>query len=439
MPAGRAVTTVTSIRRLIDAHPRAAHAPPLPSLPPPPPAGRPAAAMVAGAASAQRAADLRVLVAVVLYAASSLSGVFVNKACLSAYGFRYTITLMLSQLCVSVAALTALRALHVVVVPRRSARDLLALVFPAVFLIANVTVGLLALRLVNIPMFSAFRRLSVLNVMVLEYFVLGKTANRRILWTVVVMVTGSFLAGLGDLTFDPLGYFLVFLNNLITAANLVSIKKASAVVRLEALALNYYVSLIALPIVLVLSLVTGELRRAFADMGARPELQTVGFAAALSLSAASAFLVNFFTNLCTQLTSPLTTAITGQMKNVLQTILGIFAWGYVVSAMNLAGLAVALAGSLTFAYYKFDDAMATRAANAAANGKDAANGDGTSVVVPLLSKGHQHSKSHTDLDVAALPQRVGATPGDSSAFLAAYSGAPEGAPLLRPSSGGPKW
>lgn len=372
-------------------------------------------------AAAHRAADLRIILVIFAYAGSSLSGVFVNKACLSAYDFRYTITLMLCQLCVSVTALTILRVLRVIQIPFRSWEDMVVLLFPSVFLILNVTVGLLALRLVNIPMFSAFRRLSVLNVMVLEYFVLGKTATRRIMWTVLLMVTGSFLAGLGDLTFDPLGYFLVFLNNLITAANLVSIKKASAVVRLEALALNYYVSCIALPIVFVLALLTGELRNAVADIVVRPDLQTPGFAFALSLSAASAFLVNFFTNLCTQLTSPLTTAITGQMKNVLQTVLGIFAWGYRVSILNLSGLGVALAGSLWFAYFKYDDAMSQRAPNSGA-GSTSSEGKEETVVVPL--------SSGPDLSAAALAS-VRSTPGDSSAYLAAYNDDSEQVSLLR--------
>ena len=268
---------------------------------------------------------------------------------------------MLAQLSVSVLALSILTLFNVITIPSRAPRQLAVLIFPAVFFIANVTVGLLALKLVNIPMFSAFRRLSVLSVMLLEYIVLGKTASQQVMITVFVMVIGSFVAGLGDLAFDPLGYFLVFINNFITAANLVSIKKATAILNLEALPLFYYISLIALPIVLALSVVTGELFLAIDEIGSRPDLQTSAFAAALSLSAASAFLINFFTNMCTQMTSPLTTAITGQMKNVLQTILGIFAFGYVVTPLNLLGLAVALAGSLMFARLKYIDAQQAKA------------------------------------------------------------------------------
>lgn len=303
-----------------------------------------------------------VVAAILCYGFSSLGGVFVNKACLSSFKFGYTVTLMFSQLCVSVSALSLLRIFGVVKIPKRTTRELSILIFPAVFFISNVTVGLLALKLVNIPMFSAFRRLSILNVMLLEWLVLGKTASKRILMTVLVMVFGSFLAGLGDVAFDPLGYCLVFLNNFITAANLVSIKKATNTLSLDALPAFYYISLISLPIVLFLALVSGELRLAIREINTREDLQSISFAFALSLSAASAFMINFFTNLCTLLTSPLTTAITGQMKNVLQTILGIFAFGYQVTALNLFGLTIALAGSLVFARYKYLDAQIAKKA-----------------------------------------------------------------------------
>lgn len=267
---------------------------------------------------------------------------------------------MLLQLVVSVSALTLLRLMRVISIPQRTPRQLAVLLLPAVFFISNVTVGLLALKLVNIPMFSAFRRLTVLSVMLLEYLVLRKSASTPIIVTVFVMVAGSFLAALGDLAFDPLGYCLVFLNNLITAANLVSIKKATQIVHLDALALFYYVSLISLPIVCVLCVFSGELALALSDLYSRQDLHSLSFVFALTLSAASAFLINFFTNMCTQLTSPLTTAITGQMKNVLQTILGIFAFGYVVTPLNLFGLAVALFGSLLFASQKYAEAQNTK-------------------------------------------------------------------------------
>jgi hypothetical protein len=57
-------------------------------------------------------------------------------------------------------------------------------------------------------MFSAFRCLSVFNAMVLEYFMNGWTATRRDAFTLLILITGSFLAGLGDQTFDRIDYVL---------------------------------------------------------------------------------------------------------------------------------------------------------------------------------------------------------------------------------------
>lgn len=363
--------------------------------------------------------DLYALAVILAYGASSLSAIFVNKACLSAFGFGYTLTLMLSQLCVSASAFSILRAFRVITIPVRTWRELSVLIFPAVFLIMNVTIGLLALRLVNIPMFSAFRRLSVLNVMLLEYFVLSKTATRRVMFTVFVMVLGSFLAGLGDVTYDPVGYLLVFLNNFITAANLVAIKKTSAMVRIEALALAYYISFFALPIVAVLAVASGDLSAAVNAISTRPDLQTPAFLIALSLSAASAFLVNFFTNLCTQITSPLTTAITGQMKNVLQTTIGLFAWGYKVTALNLSGLGVALGGSLLFAFYKYEEAMALRE-RAAADAALANKGEPGDVQLDMRS-GKGHPKAGETFGMPSVPS-LRTSPGDSAVYMAVPTG-----------------
>mmetsp|Transcript_6147 Transcript_6147/g.11107 ORF Transcript_6147/g.11107 Transcript_6147/m.11107 type:complete len:359 (+) Transcript_6147:467-1543(+) len=309
-------------------------------------------------ASAEARSKAYVPIVVVSYAASSLGGVFVNKACLSGYNFGFPLTLIFLQLLFSVISLSILRLVGMIELPVRTFRELLILLYPAVFFIANVSVGLYALKIVNIPMFSAFRRLTVLNVIIMEYFVLKKLSSRKVLFCVAFMIIGSIVAAVGDLTFDPLGYILVFLNNLLTAGNLVSIKKASQVVSLDAMAMFYYVSLVSLPLVALLAVGVGDMEKAWAALLTQPELQTPGFLVALCLSASSAFLINYTTNLCTQVTSALTTCITGQTKNILQTLIGIFSWGYEASPLNLLGLFLALVASTLFAQVKYQESNA---------------------------------------------------------------------------------
>lgn len=53
------------------------------------------------------------------------------------------------------------------------------------------------------------------------------------------------------------------------------------------------------------------------------------------------------------MTSPLTTSVAGQVKNVVQTVLGFFSWGFVPTRINTAGLLIALGAQIWFAYLKY--------------------------------------------------------------------------------------
>lgn len=227
------------------------------------------------------------------------------------------------------------------------------LALPTALFTCNVVVGLSALSLVNIPMFSAFRRLTLLFVMVAEYLLLKKTHSRGIVHSVIVMTMGAFVSALDDVSFSRLGYCLVLVNNVLTAGYLTCIKRAMRDTKFDALALLYYIAVLGLPFMTTLVLATGELGQVMAAFRTQPELSSWGFAASIFLTASGAFLVNFSTSLCTHVTSALTTSVAGQVKNVFQTVLGFFSWGFVPTAMNTVGLLVALGAQIWFAYLKY--------------------------------------------------------------------------------------
>lgn len=83
---------------------------------------------------------------------------------------------------------------------------------------------------------------------------------------------------------------------------------------------------------------------------------------------------NFSTSLCTDITTPLTTSVAGQVKNVLQTVLGFFSWGYVFSPINAVGLVLALMGQCWFAFIKYSHRHVP--AGPKAGGFSLAEGDG---------------------------------------------------------------
>lgn len=298
----------------------------------------------------------RVLAAVLFFCTSSLGAIFVNKACLTHFQFSFPSTLMVLQAVLTIVLLSVVsrfRPSLVSIVPIKTA-DYQRMVPSTIFFVCNVTVGLSALSRVNIPMFSAFRRLTVLFVMGAEYMMLHKTHSRAIVLSVLVLTIGAFVSALGDVTFSMTGYALVFANNAFTAAYLASIKRVMRDLNLDPISLLYYTNVIAFPIIFAIALATGDLQMAYTFYFSSEHLRnSYFFLPALACVAVSAFCVNLSTSICTHVTSPLTTSVAGQVKNVLQSILGFFSWGYVPTPLNVIGLLVALGGQVSFALFKY--------------------------------------------------------------------------------------
>lgn len=315
-----------------------------------------------GLVSAPTAERLYIAWVVIFFAGSSLGAIFINKTCLTGYHFRYPLTLMLGQMTFALLMLTALHAANYMTIPTIGRSDMTVMAIPTALFTSNVVVGLSALSLVNIPMFSAFRRLTLLFVMGAEYLFLQKKHSMAIVNAVVVMTFGAFISAIDDVSFSRLGYCLVFLNNMLTALYLASIKKVMRETQFQPLSLLYYTALMGFPVVAALMLLTGEIGNVVTAFRTQPELTTPAFLLSLTLTASGAFAVNFSTSLCTHVTSPLTTSVAGQVKNVLQTILGFFSWGFVPTRMNVIGLLVALGAQIIFAYLKYGESEADRAA-----------------------------------------------------------------------------
>jgi Triose-phosphate Transporter family len=297
--------------------------------------------------------QLYVAIVIIFFAGSSLGAIFINKTCLTGYNFRYPFTLMLGQMAFTILVLGILHTAKYLHIPPLHRNEIAQMALPSALFISNVFVGLNALSLVNIPMFSAFRRLTLLFVMGAEFVFLKKSHSPGIVCSIVVMTFGAFISAIDDVSFSRLGYSLVFLNNLLTALYLASIKKVMKQSNFQPLHLLYYTALMGLPVVVILTVTSGELRQVYDVFQTRPELTTPAFFASLVIAATGAFAVNFSTSLCTHVTSPLTTSVAGQVKNVLQTVLGFFSWGFVPTTMNIAGLLVALGAQVAFAYIKF--------------------------------------------------------------------------------------
>ena len=75
----------------------------------------------------------------------------------------------------------------------------------------NTVLALLALGGMNIPMYNALRRCGPIAILMLSPCFIRQETNRNIIFSVVMITFGTFLAGWGDLEFDFTAYGRVWL------------------------------------------------------------------------------------------------------------------------------------------------------------------------------------------------------------------------------------
>jgi len=293
------------------------------------------------------------LIVAVLYGVFSISITFFNKAVFAVYQFDASSTLTLGQIVFSLLFLYFMRKGKLLDYEDFNIATAKSLAPLAGYFVGMVITGLAALRYVNVPMYSALRRLTTFIVIIGQYFLLNKTVPMDELVSVVLMVLGAFIAGWGDLSFDLYGYFLTALNCVVTAIYLVYIAKKSQQTGMETFGLMYYNNVMSLPIVVLIVMLTEyDALISFTKWG------DIGFQMCFLMSSIQAFLLNYFMFVCSTVNSPLTTSITGQMKSILQTVFGFFTFGGVVFTPSLAaGLTMSTIGGVWYGVVKYQEQM----------------------------------------------------------------------------------
>mmetsp|Transcript_39184 Transcript_39184/g.63525 ORF Transcript_39184/g.63525 Transcript_39184/m.63525 type:complete len:252 (-) Transcript_39184:196-951(-) len=216
----------------------------------------------------------------------------------------------------------------------------------------NVGFALAALRDMNVPMYNVIKRLTTLVVMVNESLILKKTQSVRVKLSVVVIVAGALLAGMTDLDFDPVAYSLALGSCCVQALYLVCVAKAGAEIDLDSFGLVYFNSVMSIPILVGVLVVTDEMTAALMY----PDWANTGFQGMLVVSLIVGSLLNYALFFCTNVNSALTTTIIGQFKQIASTALGYFFFGSAhVTAMNLCGVALNTLGGCWYAHVKFQE------------------------------------------------------------------------------------
>jgi len=285
----------------------------------------------------------------IAYGIISISITFFNKAVFKLYNFNASNTVTLGQMIFSLIFLWTMKQSKVLEYEDfkwKTAKTL----FPLAISFAGMAItGLAALKFIGVAIYSTLRRLTTFIVIVAQFFTLNKTVPQDELNSVIFMVTGAIIAGWGDLEFDLWGYFLTFVNCVVTAWYLILIAKKSTETGIKTFGLMFYNNLLTMPIVVIIVLLTEWDVLVNFD-----HWFDLGFQFCFLMSSIQAFLLNYTVFLCSTINSPLTTSITGQLKSILSTLFGLFAFGGTpLTTPLLIGLIASTVGGLWYGQIKY--------------------------------------------------------------------------------------
>jgi len=296
------------------------------------------ASSTAPSSGQQQYTPLMRLATMFYFMSASMLVQFTTKAVFTTYGFNFPLTVALLQMTfISVTT-------YLVARPTISVALFKSLTPLAVVNVLNVTFGLVGTGGLNVPMFIALRRFTLLFTILLERFWLKKQHDWPTLSAMGVMIGGALIAAATDLSYNPRGYAAVLCNDVLTALYLIMVKNTNK--GLTTTRMLFYNATISIPMLLMAVLATGE----FPAMRSAPQLQSGEFMVVLFLASALGLTINHSTFLCTRVNEPLMTSTCGNIKNGAMTVIGAIAFpDFIFDARNAAGLGLSMAGAIFYA------------------------------------------------------------------------------------------
>mmetsp|Transcript_9225 Transcript_9225/g.22534 ORF Transcript_9225/g.22534 Transcript_9225/m.22534 type:complete len:367 (-) Transcript_9225:43-1143(-) len=285
------------------------------------------------------------------YATSSLGVIFANKIVLSTFKFPSVQTLALLQFTSTTLALKVASMLGYVNLLPISVKGVKSILPLSTCYLLNILTGLSATQNLSLPMMVLLRRASILMTMLLEKWMLNSEPSKTVQLSVGLMLGGALVAATGDLSFNLVGYVVIFFNDLFTALNGVILKRTSEEYKKSKMTVLYLNSLLsAIGVSVIIMLKPGEVERVQNfDLWSNSSFVTYLVFASLMGS-----VLNLAIFLCTSTNSALTTTVVGCLKNVLTSYIGMFVGGdYIFSWLSFLGINISIAGSLVYARATF--------------------------------------------------------------------------------------
>ncbi|XP_065655152.1 uncharacterized protein LOC100197493 isoform X2 [Hydra vulgaris] len=294
------------------------------------------------------------LLAALFYAFVSGSMSFMNKVILTSYHYDYPDVIMLFQVVLTAIVVDLCRMTNICKIPPWTFQRSREFFFPSLCFALHTTLALAALSGLSIPIYNVLRRMLPLATLLTAHFVLKKTPSYGIITSVLIIVIGTVLAGLGDLKFHFSSYCNGLLSVVAQATYLTYVQKTGVEDNTSALSVLHINSINCIPMMLIYTTINGKLLESFSFTGFKNENDRISFIVAFVANISMGCVLNYSLFLCATLNSALTTSLIGVIKGVLTTLVGFLTFGgQPITFMVVAGITLNAIGGVLYTVLKY--------------------------------------------------------------------------------------
>ncbi|ESO89177.1 hypothetical protein LOTGIDRAFT_229077 [Lottia gigantea] len=296
--------------------------------------------------------SIKAVSAAAFYGCCSVATAFISKTLMYTYEFDYPVIVMVAQMIFTIILLEFLKLIDMIDLPQYTIKRGRSFFWPAFFYGMNALLALSALSHMNIAMYGVLKRCVPISTMVLSYFLLKRQLPSKLtVGSVLCLSLGCFIAGYGDLSFNPVAYFCGALSNFTQAIYLILVQKFSEenMTTAQTLQLNSYNTL---PLLLMFSFINQEMFKVW-DY---PYFGDFRFILLFFLTISIGCVLNYSLFLCAGLTSALTTSVVGGLKALAQTMIGLVTFGGISHNLpTYIGIGMNLSGGIFYIFSKYQD------------------------------------------------------------------------------------
>lgn len=289
---------------------------------------------------------------VLVYGGCSVAIIWSNKVILTEYGLS-PVSLMFLQNAFTVIAMLIMHVMGYIKLKLPNLSTFNLLIGTSIINVMNTFVGLGGTALINAAMFTTLRRIGIGMTMILETLFLGINHKSSIKVSIYLIIIGTIIAALDDLTFNLVGYTYTMINNALTAGSQIVTKKYIDKHNENGKEMVcFYTSIIGL-VTCSIYLYVYQTELILTVKSITMFYNNLEYMNALIASTILGLILNLSINWCIDRNDPLTLSVTGSIKNILVMILsciGFIGRDYKYSICNFIGLQVATIGSIMYMY-----------------------------------------------------------------------------------------